>query len=60
MPYIKKTWTSGEVVTATAMNGFEDAVEDAVDNSETALAKVGSLSFTINANMELVVTMDDD
>ena len=60
MPYIKKTWTSGEVVTAAAMNGFEDAVEDAVDNAETAMAKVGSLSFTINSNMELVVTMDDN
>lgn len=58
MPYIKTTWTTGDVVTATAMNGFEDAIEDAVDNSETALAKVGSLTFTINSNMELVVTME--
>lgn len=60
MPYVKTTWTTGDVITAAAMNGFEDAIEGAVDDAETAEAKISSLSFTINSNMELVVTMNDN
>ena len=60
MPYVKHTWTTGDVISATAMNGFEDAIEDAVDDAEAAESKISSLSFTINSNMELVVTMNDN
>ena len=57
MPYVKTTWETGDLITATGMNNIEDGVESAVNTSESALAKVEGLSFELNSNMELVVTL---
>lgn len=57
MPYTKTEWETGDLITAEALNNIEDGVGDAVDNAETALEKVNGITFTINDDMELVMTI---
>ena len=57
MPYVKTIWATGDLVTAEGMNNMEDGVADAVESAETALDRVENIQMTINADMELVVTI---
>lgn len=57
MPYIKTHWESGDTITATGLNNMEEGVEDAVDTAEASLSRIENISFAINDNMELVVTV---
>ena len=57
MPYVKTDWETGDLITAEAMNNMEDGIGDAVDAAEDALDKVSGISFALNNNMELVVTL---
>ena len=57
MPYTKTEWETGDLITAEALNNVEDGVYNAVDDAETALAKVNGMTFTINDDMELVMTI---
>lgn len=57
MPYVKTDWETGDLITAAALDNMEDGIYNAVDTSETALAKVTEMTFTVNDNMELVVTL---
>lgn len=57
MPYDKTIWETGDLITAEGLNNMEEGVEDAVETSETALARINGISFDINDNMELVVTI---
>lgn len=57
MPYVKTIWATGDLITAEGMNNVEDGVADAVESAETALDRVENIQMTINADMELVVTI---
>ena len=57
MPYIKTVWETGDLITAEGLNNIENAVEDAVSDSETALSTVQNMTFSLNENMELVVEL---
>lgn len=55
--YNKTAWETGDIITADGLNNMEDGVEYAVNTANEALSSVTNVSFEIDDDMNLIVTL---
>lgn len=55
--YNKTAWKTGDIITADGLNNMEDGVEYAVNTANEALLSVTNVSFEIDDDMNLIVTL---